>query len=110
MISSADRSDSWAGDIVTRSEIADLMSRYARRTILAQDLGPHVAVSGMPTGQMRDGLQVMFADYIRARLPRRNDLVLGTIPGCAQRTLGSYSPRLLHDVGPPRLAGRHDDE
>jgi hypothetical protein len=93
MISSAERSDSWAGDIVTRSEIADLMSRYAGRTILAQDVGPHVAVSGMPTGQMRDWLQVMFADYIRARLPRERPRA-----GHDPRPRTAYARQLLAEI------------
>jgi hypothetical protein len=80
--------------MVTRSEIADLMSHHAGRTIVAQDVDPDVALSGMPTGQMRDELQAMFADYTAHGFHGGNNLVLRTILGRAPRTLDSYLAEL----------------
>jgi uncharacterized protein YbjT (DUF2867 family) len=83
-----------AGGMVTRSEIADLMSRHAGRTIVAQDVDPDVALSGMPAAQMRDGLGAMFADYTAHGFHGGNNLVLRTILGRAPRTLDSYLAEL----------------
>lgn len=79
-----------AGGMVTRSEIADLMSRQAGRPVVAHDLEPDVALAGMPTGQMRAGLRAMFADYTAHGFHGGNNLVLRTILGRAPRTLDSY--------------------
>jgi hypothetical protein len=79
-----------AGGMVTRSEIADLMSRHAGPTTVAQDVDPDVALLGMPAGQMRDGLQAMFADYTAHGFHGGNNLVLRTILDRAPRTLDSY--------------------
>jgi hypothetical protein len=45
---------------------------------------------GLPPGQMRDGLQAMFADYTAHGFHGGNNLVLRTILGRAPRTLDSY--------------------
>jgi uncharacterized protein YbjT (DUF2867 family) len=82
------------GGMVTRNEIADLMSHHAGRPIVAQDVDPDVALSGMPTGQMRDGLKAMFADYTAHGFHGGNNLVLRTILGRAPRTLDSYLAEL----------------
>ncbi len=52
-----------AGGMLTRTEIAAMISRHAGRTVLAEDVDPDVALGGMPAGAMRDGLTAMFADY-----------------------------------------------
>ena len=83
-----------AGGMVTRSEIADLMSRHAGRPVVAQDVDPDVALSGLPAGQMRDGLQAMFADYTEHGFHGGNNLVLRTILGHAPRTLDNYFAEL----------------
>jgi hypothetical protein len=70
------------------------MSRHAGRTIVAQDVEPDVALSGVPAGQMRDGLQAMFADYTAHGFHGGNNLVLRTILGRTPRTLDSYVAEL----------------
>ncbi len=79
-----------AGGMVSRSEIAEMMSRHAGRTVIAQDVAPDVALSGMPGGQMRDGLRAMFADYTAHGFHGGNSLVLRTILGHPPRTLDSF--------------------
>lgn len=92
-----------AGGMVTRSEIADLMSRHAGRPVVAHDLEPDVALAGMPTGQMRDGLRAMFADYTAHGIHGGNNLVLRTILGRAPRTLDSYLGELAGVSNNPPL-------
>lgn len=79
-----------AGGTVTRTEIAAMISRYAGRTVVAQDVPPEVALSGMPAGAMRDGLTAMFADYTAHGFHGGNDLVLRTILGRAPRSLDDF--------------------
>lgn len=49
--------------MVTRSELAALMTRYAGREVVAQDGDPSIALQGLPNVSLRDGLLAMFADY-----------------------------------------------
>jgi hypothetical protein len=49
--------------MVTRSELAALMTRYAGREVVAQDGGPSIALQDLPDASLRDGLLAMFADY-----------------------------------------------
>lgn len=79
-----------AGGMLTRAEIAAMMSRHAGRTVVAQAVEPDAALSGMPAGPMRDGLHAMFADYTAHGLHGGNNLVLRTILGRAPRTLDGY--------------------
>lgn len=79
-----------AAGMLTRTEIAAMMSRHAGRTVVAQDVDPDVALAGMQAGQMRDGLSAMFGDYTAYGFHGGNDLVLRTILGRAPRTLDSY--------------------
>ena len=72
-----------AGGMLTRSEIAEMMSRHAGRTVVAQGIEPDIALSGMPAGTMRDGLAAMFADYTAHGFHGGNNLVLRTILGRA---------------------------
>jgi uncharacterized protein YbjT (DUF2867 family) len=83
-----------AGGMVTRSEIAAVMSRHTGRTVVAMDVDPDVALAGMPTGQLRDGLSAMFADYTAHGFHGGNNLVLRTILGRDPRTLDSYVAEL----------------
>src|ERR1700761_2167710 len=52
-----------AGGMVTRTEIAQLMSRSAGRAVTAQDVDPDLALRAMPAGFEKDGLRAMFGDY-----------------------------------------------
>jgi hypothetical protein len=47
-----------AGGMVTRSEPAALMTRYAGREAVAQDGDPSIALQGLPDASLRDGLLV----------------------------------------------------
>jgi uncharacterized protein YbjT (DUF2867 family) len=79
-----------AGGMLTRSEIAAMMSRHAGRPVVARDVEPDMALAGLPAGEMRDGLSAMFADYTAHGFHGGNNLVLRSILGCAPRTLDSY--------------------
>ncbi|MFJ4654447.1 NmrA family NAD(P)-binding protein [Nocardia sp. NPDC088792] len=79
-----------AGGVVTRTEIAAMMSRHAGRTVVAQDVDPEVALANMPAGAMRDGLTAMFRDYTAHGFRGGNNLVLRTILGRTPRTLDDY--------------------
>ncbi len=79
-----------AGGMLTRTEIAVLMSRIAGRPVVAVDIEPGVALAGLPPGAMREGLSAMFADYTSYGFHGGNNLVLRTILGRAPRTLGDY--------------------
>ncbi len=79
-----------AGGVLTRGDIANLMSRHAGRPVVAEDIAPQVALSDMPAGAMRDGLEAMFADYSAHGFRGGNNLVLRTILGRAPRTLDAY--------------------
>jgi uncharacterized protein YbjT (DUF2867 family) len=79
-----------AGGMLTRTQVAALMSRHAGRPVVAVDVEPDVALAGMPPGAMRDGLTAMFADYTAHGFHGGNNLILRTILGHAPRTLDSY--------------------
>jgi uncharacterized protein YbjT (DUF2867 family) len=79
-----------AGGMLTRSEIAALMTRHAGHPVVARDVEPDVALAGLPPGAMRDGLIAMFADYTAYGFRGGNNLVLQTILGRTPRTLDSY--------------------
>lgn len=79
-----------AGGMVTRTEIARLMSRHTGRAVVAQDVPPEVALSDLPAGGMRSGLAAMFADYSAHGFHGGNNLVLRTILGRPPRTLDDY--------------------
>jgi uncharacterized protein YbjT (DUF2867 family) len=70
-----------AGGMVTRTELAALMTRYARREVTAQDADPGTALRGVPDGSLRDGLLATFADHTAHRFHGGNSLALRTIPG-----------------------------
>ncbi len=70
-----------AGGMVTRSEIATLMTRYAGREVIARDVEAGDAVQGMPDGFEKDGLLAMFADYTAHGFGGGNNLALRTILG-----------------------------
>ncbi len=79
-----------AGGMVTRADIAALMSKHVGRSIVAGDVEPEVALEGMPAGGSRDGLTAMFADYTAYGFHGGNNHVLRSILGQAPRTLDSY--------------------
>ena len=83
-----------AGGMVTRSELAALMTRYAGRQIVAQDVDPDVALQDMPDTASRDGLRAMFADYTDHGFHGGNSLVLRTILGRAPRSLNDFFAEL----------------
>jgi len=87
-----------AGGMLTRTEIAAMISRHAGRTVLAEDVDPDVALGGMPAGAMRDGLTAMFADYTAYGYRGGNNLVLRTVLGRAPRTLDSYLGELAESA------------
>jgi len=87
-----------AGGMLTRTEIAAMISRHAGRTVLAEDVDPDVALGGMPAGAMRDGLTAMFADYTAYGFRGGNNLVLRTVLGRAPRTLDSYLGELAESA------------
>jgi hypothetical protein len=66
--------------MVTRTELAALMTRYARRKITAQDADPGTALRGAD-GSLKDGLPATFADHTAHRFHGGNSLALRTIPG-----------------------------
>lgn len=79
-----------AGGMVTRTEIAAMMSRHAGRAVVAEDVDPSVALAGVPAGGMRDGLTAMMNDYTAHGFHGGNNLVLRTILDRAPRTLEDY--------------------
>ena len=83
-----------AGGMVTRSELAALMSQYAGREVTAQDADPAAAVRDIPDTFMRDGLSAMFADYTAHGFHGGNNLVLRTILGRAPRSLDDFFAEL----------------
>jgi len=87
-----------AGGMLTRTEIAAMISRHAGRTVVAEDVDPEVALGGMPPGAMRDGLTAMFADYTSYGFHGGNNLALRTILGRAPRTLDSYLAELAESA------------
>lgn len=79
---------------VTRAEIARLMSEHARRQIVAVDIPAEVALAGMPTGAMRDGLSAMFDEYTAHGFRGGNDFVLRSILRRAPRTITQFIAEL----------------
>lgn len=87
-----------AGGMLTRIEIAAMISRHAGRTVVAEDVDSEVALGGMPAGAMRDGLTAMFDDYTAYGFHGGNNLVLRTILGRRPRTLDSYLGELARSA------------
>jgi uncharacterized protein YbjT (DUF2867 family) len=85
-----------AGGMVTRTELAALMSRHAGRDVVAVDVEPDLALDGMPGGPMRDGLTAMFDAYTTHGFHGGNNLVLRSILGRAPRTLDAFFAELAH--------------
>jgi uncharacterized protein YbjT (DUF2867 family) len=83
-----------AGGMVTRSELATLMTRYAGREVVAQDVEATSAVQGMPDGFEKDGLLAMFADYTAHGFHGGNNLTLRTILGRQPRSLDDFFAEL----------------
>lgn len=92
-----------AGGMLTRTEIAAMISRHAGRTVLAEDVDPDVALGGMPAGAMRDGLTAMFADYTAYRLSRREQPRAAHRPRARPPHLGQL-PRRTRRIRPDHLA------
>lgn len=95
-----------AGGMVTRTEIAALMSRHAGRTVIARDLEPDHVLGGMPPGPMREGLRAMFADYTAHGFHGGNNLVLRTILGRLPRSLDNYFGELTERTTRPHQETR----
>jgi uncharacterized protein YbjT (DUF2867 family) len=83
-----------AGGMVTRTEVAALMAKYAGREVTAQDVAPAQALGGMPGGFERHGLSAMFADYTAHGFHGGNNLALRTILGRAPRSLDDFFAEL----------------
>ncbi len=83
-----------AGGMVTRTELASLMSRHAGRDVAAVDVEPDVALHGMPDGAMREGLAAMFSAYTAHGFHGGNNLALTSILGRAPRTLDAFFAEL----------------
>lgn len=85
-----------AGGMVTRTELAALMSRHAGREVHAVDVDPGIAADGMPDGPMREGLTAMFDAYTAHGFHGGNNLVLTSILGRPPRTLDAFFAELAH--------------
>jgi uncharacterized protein YbjT (DUF2867 family) len=83
-----------AGGMVTRAEIAALMTRYARREVSAQDVDPGTALREMPAGPMKDGLIAMFTGYTAHGFHGGNSMALRTILGRPPRSLDDFFAEL----------------
>ena len=83
-----------AGGMVTRSELAALMTRYAGREVVAQDGDPSIALQGLPDASLSDGLLAMFADYTAHGFHGGNSLALRTILGRTPRSLNDFFAEL----------------
>jgi uncharacterized protein YbjT (DUF2867 family) len=83
-----------AGGMVTRAEMATLMTRYAGREVVARDVDAGLAVQGMPDGFEKDGLLAMFADYSAHGFGGGNNLALRTILGRQPRSLDDFFAEL----------------
>jgi uncharacterized protein YbjT (DUF2867 family) len=83
-----------AGGMVTRSELAALMTRYAGREVGAQDGDPSIALQGLPDASLRDGLLAMFTDYTAHGFHGGNSLALRTILGRTPRSLNDFFAEL----------------
>ena len=91
-----------AGGMVTRTEIAALMTRHAGREVAAQDVDPGTALQAVPDGYEREGLLAMFADYTAHGFHGGNSLALRTILGRRPRSLDDFFTELAAD-GRPRV-------
>lgn len=80
--------------MVTRTELAGIMSRHAGRDVIAIDVNPADALAGMPGGFQRDVLTAMFADYTRHGFHGGNNLMLRTILGRTPRSLDEFFAEL----------------
>lgn len=85
-----------AGGMVTRTELAGIMSRHAGRDVVAVDVDPADALGGMPGGFERDGLTAMFADYTTHGFHGGNNLILRTILGRTPRSLDEFFAELAN--------------
>jgi uncharacterized protein YbjT (DUF2867 family) len=85
-----------AGEMVTRTELAALMSRHAGREVRAVDVEPDFALDGMPGGPIREGLTAMFRAYTAFGFHGGNNLVLTSILGRPPRTLDAFFAELAH--------------
>ena len=83
-----------AGGTISRTELAELMSRYAGREVTALDIDPAAALAGLPAGFERDGLAAMFSDYTAHGLHGGNNLVLRSILGRIPRSLDDFFAEL----------------
>jgi uncharacterized protein YbjT (DUF2867 family) len=83
-----------AGGMITRRELAALMTRYAGREVTARDADPSTALEGMPDGFEKDGLRAMLADYTAHGFHGGNSLVLRTILGRPPRSLDDFFAEL----------------
>jgi uncharacterized protein YbjT (DUF2867 family) len=89
-----------AGGMVTRTELAVIISRHAGRQVVAVDVPPTAALDGVPAGSMRDGLAAMFDDYTAHGFHGGNDLVLRSILGRAPRSLDAFFAQLAAESAP----------
>jgi hypothetical protein len=80
--------------MVTGSELAALMTRYAGRVVGAQDGDPCIALRGLPDASLRDGLLAMFADYTAHGFHGGNSLALRAILGGTPRSLNDFFAEL----------------
>ena len=83
-----------AGGMVTRDELAALMTRYAGREVTARDADPSVALKGMPDGFEKDGLRAMLTDYTAHGFHGGNSLVLRAVLGRPPRSLDDFFAEL----------------
>ena len=83
-----------ADGMVTRTELAALMSHHAGREVAAVDVEPEIALNGMPEGPMRQGLTAMFDAYTAHGFHGGNNLVLSSILGRPPRTLDAFFAEL----------------
>ncbi len=83
-----------AGGMITRAELAKIMSRHARRDVSAVEVDPDIALADLPDGPMREGLTAMFAAYTTHGFHGGNNLVLTSILGRPPRTLDAFFAEL----------------
>jgi len=83
-----------AGGMMSRTELAALMSRYAGREVTAVDIDPAVALAGMRAGFERDGLAAMFKNYTANGLHGGNNFVLASILRRTPRSLDDFFAEL----------------
>jgi uncharacterized protein YbjT (DUF2867 family) len=83
-----------AGGMITREQLAEVISRYAGRQVVAVDLDPVAALASLGDDFQRDGLKRMFADYTTYGFHGGNNLVLRTILGGNPRSLEDFFAEL----------------